>query len=153
MKVNILLNSTATRSGWLNIDPYAPLEDPNRSNAQVDGLDVFVDDGEVEELVALDVIDAVSSSDKIRLLNHWIAKLAHGGSLTISGLDLYQAARAIHLRQVDLLTANKLLYGENVPTTGAIPCEQMVKILSSSGLRVEDVKIINMKYVIKAVRP
>lgn len=151
MKVNITLGNEA-RSGYININPLADPNDPNFIRTNINDLGVYLDDGEAEEIIALDAIDYAPIQEKEHVLQHWLSKLALNGTIIIGGTEIGNVAKAFALNQLDLNKFTELAYGAQLQKAGLITAEQMTKVLTGLGLRVIEKKIFNFSYYIKAVR-
>lgn len=152
MKINLLLNSNDVRSGYLNMSPLAEPNDPDKIRCNPDNLSIYVDDGECEDFIATDMIDYVPQANKDTIMNHWMSKIALGGTLTIGGLDLTEVCRAITLRQISLQAGVECLYGKEIQRNSLIPAEQMRRLLEQKGYKIMEVKMIDLSYLIKAQR-
>lgn len=104
MKVNLLWGTGDELDDSININAVR--------GESVVNLDEAVEDAEATEIIALDVIDYVSPEDTDAVIDHWIKKLRHGGSLTIGGVNIFEVARCLNNYSLDIDMANKLLYGE-----------------------------------------
>ena len=80
MKVNITFDEDNNLNGYLNISP-------NQLSS--------VDDGEADEVRAIDVLPYFPEEESANLLMSWIKKLRHGGHLIIGALDIYEVAPEI----------------------------------------------------------
>lgn len=152
MKVNLTLNATTPRSGYININPLADPNDPNFIRANVNELHLYLDDGEADEIVALDVIDFVPIAEKENIISHWLSKLAIGGTISIGGNDIGQVTKAFTFNQLDLGQTAELLYGNQLTRQGLITCSQMRKILETAGLKVTAARLNNFSYYVTAER-
>lgn len=114
MKVNLLLdNPGGVRSGYLNIDPAAPPDDPHgRSACPIDRLEQLLDAGEVTELVAHDILDVFPSSRVGPVLEGWMSRLAHGGRLHLSVVDVREVCRGYLSGGITLGDVQELLHGQ-----------------------------------------
>lgn len=162
MKLNLLMYSDNVLAGYRNIDPYPKFQSEQTFSAEketgdVQNLDRLVDDGECEEIVALDIIDFVASNLKHQVIDNWIKKLAHGGKLTIGGHDLYSTAKALIVGTLSLDDSRSILYGDSTFAFGnrrtLFEVNEIVELLKSKGLVIASKHLQNNKYVISAVRP
>lgn len=157
MKINLLLNSKAVRSGYTNLDPLAPPGDPDRIPGTLTNLDDFVEDAEATEIVALDVIDFVPSTDTNDVLAHWIRKLRHGGILTIGGVDLRDVCKAVVFQQLNLTEANLLLYGEQEAPwqyrKATLTLQHVINALEEQGMEITRKHSDRFRYCVTARRP
>lgn len=116
MKVNLLLNNPGDiRSGYINIDGAASVEEcqqDGRVSGRLDNLEHTIDANELDELVAMGILDHFPMKQADEVLDHWLSRLKHGGILTVSVTDLRQVARELLDNTADIADINKLLYGE-----------------------------------------
>lgn len=156
MKVNLLINSRDVRSGYINIDPYAVPGDADRVQGSIWDLDDVADDGEVTDLIALDVIDYVGSEQADTVLSGWIGKLRHGATITVGGIDMHEVAHALISRKLGLVEANVLLYGwQQAPwdyRKSTFTIQHVIQFFREKGMKLERKHIHQYKYVITARR-
>jgi len=134
MKVNLLVNQPGdVRSGYLNIDPAAPADcQDGRVHGDLSKLSL-VEANEATELVAHGILDRYSVQDADTVLDQWIGKLAHGGTLSISVVDIREVARAVLYGTILLEDANALLHaGKQCSLTMG----RLVDVLQSKGLKI-----------------
>jgi hypothetical protein len=158
MKVNLLLNAPAdVRSGYLNIDPLAPPQDPTRVQGRLDDLTHSVDAAECEELVAHDVLDRFGPDQVDGVLEHWLSRLRRGGRITVSAVDAREVARALLNGTLALADANALLHGEQRNDWElrrvSLTLAQLAEALSSRGFKVLTKRVVNYRAVVTAERP
>lgn len=151
MRINLLLNSNEVRAGYVNVDPFADPQDTTKTRLQLDQLD-FVDRGEVQDLLALNIIDFIPSTDKDNYLNYLLSLLAIGGTITLGGINIDTVARSYANHQIDLATVNVLLYGQNPTKSGLINLTQLENVLAGKGLRILEKKQVGFEYFVKAER-
>lgn len=155
MKVNLLINNAAdVRSGYLNIDPFAQSDDgAGRFKCGLDRLDLLVDPGECEELVAHDVLDAYPAQSVDAVLDHWLSRLAHGGTIALSVVDMREVARAFLAGSLNLEEANKLLHGVGVTKKSTLSVDILSDVLEGKGMKVLVRRVENYRAVVVAQRP
>lgn len=159
MKLNLLINNSGdVRNGYLNIDPSANPEDPyGRVRCDLDNLDPLVDANEATEVVALDILDYYATTDVDRVLNHWLSKLAHGGTLTVSVVDLREVSRQFLAGGLGLDEANLLLHGEQDGPMRFRMCsltlDHLSAVLENKGLKVLKRRIVDRRAVVTCQRP
>lgn len=158
MKVNLLLdNPGGVRSGYLNIDPYAEPDDPRRQRASPAALDEVVCDAECSEFVAINVLDYYPIYDVNTVFDHWVKKLAHGGSLIVSVVDTEEVARLWVADCISPQDAAELLYGKQKriwevrksPHTLA----SVAEMFRSRGLQIVEQRVRNAIVLVKGTRP
>lgn len=157
MKVNLLINSNAIRNGFLNIDPFAHGAE-GKTAGDLSNLDSLVDDAECDQLVADDILDYLPMDVRDAALDNWIKKIRHGGTLSIGGVDIREAASAYLLHYIDLKQVTGLIYGQQ-----RLPCEyrkstmtlqHVIKALNDRGMDIITKKKYNVcYYTVTARRP
>jgi hypothetical protein len=163
MKLNLLMASDDIRAGYRNLDCFPEVLNKNQSFSQekeycenIQNLDSVCEDGEAEEIIALDVIDYIDIRNKQNVMDHWIKKVAIDGRIVIGGIEIKEVARNIYLDRLDLEESINLLYGDpNFPfgnRKGCLSSEIISNLLQSRGLRIISKKLINYKYCIIAER-
>ncbi len=156
MKINLTLAEDSPRSGFKNIDPYAPLGHPLRTIGDVANLDEYCEDAECEELVALDVIDYMPALQLDNILSHWLKKIRHGGTIAIGGIDMREVSRAFVSQKLSLEDANLLFYGaQRAPwqyRKSTLTLQKVIDLLESKGLKILQKRINEYSYMVKAER-
>lgn len=157
MKINLLVNSNDVRSGYTNIDPFASPTDTQKVIGNVYDLDEYVDDGEAIDLLALDVIDYVSPASTDAVLDIWIKKIRHGGTITIGGIDMREISHAFLNNKISLTEANILLYGaQRAPyeyRKATLTIQHVINMFKERGFKLERKQIIQYHYYVTARRP
>lgn len=153
MKLNLLLaDLTNAKTGWINISPFSHETNPEVVRGELHNLGVFIDQGELSEILALDILDFVPVSQRKELLAHWISFLEHGGKLILSGVDMYEISKLAFLRAFNLEQLNNVFYGQNVIRQGLFDIQYIVNILGELGLEILSAKLENLYYIIEARR-
>jgi hypothetical protein len=157
MKINLLYNSNMVRAGYLNLDPFAPPDDPDRINGDIVNLDEYVEDAEATDIIALNVIDFMPSSDTNDIIVGWIKKLRHGGTITIGGVDIRDVAKATIYQQLSLTDTNLLLYGaQRAPweyKKATLTLQHLINALQGQGMEIMKKHSENFTYHVTARRP
>ena len=111
-KINLIYGKGDVLHTHVNINPFANDADGEKIiRGDISNLDKYVDDAELSELVAQDVIDYIPISETQKTLNNWISKIRIGGTIILGGVDLLESCKALSLRQIDTLEANFILHG------------------------------------------
>lgn len=158
-RLNLLIGDPANvRSGYTNVDPLAPDGDPaGRVRCDPGNLDPVVDAGEAVEIVAHDIIDRVPMHQANALLEHWLSKLAHGGTIVLSCVDILEVARSLLGRFITVEQANVLLHGEQDERwrfrQANYTLVQLADTLAGKGLRVQSKRINECRAIVVAQRP
>jgi hypothetical protein len=158
VKVNLLLDSpSGALPGHLNLDPLAPAGDASRTPCDPTDLSPYVDAGEAQELLAHDVLDHVQLPRADAVLAHWASRLAHGGTLTVSCVDMMAVAHALADRTLSPEDAALLLHGEqrrgwDYRHSGRT-LAQLARGLEGLGLQVLRKRTAGLRAVVVARRP
>ena len=151
MKLHLHQNPEDELNGYTNICLGAT---ENRDEE----LDAAVDDAEVVELVANNVLEFIPLTDLVNFLEHLIQKLRHGGTLVITGVDAYTVAKDYTSYRLSIENFNVLLHG-NQRDAANIKCATltlhgMVNFLREEfGLTIMRQHLEDYNYVIEAKRP
>jgi hypothetical protein len=159
MKINLLIEQPNILSGYLNISPV--LINEKILKGQPDKLDDFVEDNECKEIIASYITDYYPSSKIGPMIDHWIAKLRHGGQLIMEGIDLEEISRGFLSHQLksnttssNLQNMNDVLYGdEKLKKQSMLTCGDLAGALKQCGLKIIRSSINNYRYSITAIRP
>ncbi len=113
MKLNLLLdNHNDVRSGYVNVDPFAPEQDKyGRVRADVNNLDAVVEAGEATKIVVSDILSYFPPEQVDEILTNWLSKLAHGGTLAVTVVDLREVARKFLANIIPIEDMQSLLHG------------------------------------------
>jgi hypothetical protein len=156
MKVNLLYKSNNLLSGFINIDPFSSKEDIE-SNKKIQGnigdLDWVVEDSECTQIIAEDVLNYFAGPEVDQVIENWVRKLRHKGTIIIGGVDLFEVCRGIDGRYIDLVNANILLYGEDGEKKSILSSIDLSKALRNLGLKIIKNRCNSYKYIIEAERP
>lgn len=159
MKVNVLLDNPGDcRSGYLNVDPFAPADcSDGRVRGDASDLSTLVDAGECSEVVALDVLDYFPGAAVDQVLRNWLSRLCHGGRLTVSVVDLREVSRALLAGNVSMDDANELLTGKQEKAwqfkKSVFTLSQLVEVMTNLGYRVLAKRVQNYRAVVTVERP
>ena len=126
-------------NGYLNIcQGPATTNDQERVYAELQNIDNMVDHNECTDVLALDVIDYLPLGLRHNVINHWCTKVAHGGTITLSGLNLQEVTRLIFNGKIsDVAEINRIVYG-NISNVWTIrksftPPEDTAGMIMSTG--------------------
>lgn len=158
MKINLLLDNTGdVRSGYINIDPFAPDNDAaGRLKGDISNLDHVVDDGEAIEIIALEVLDYFPGHQADAILTNWLKKLARSGRLTLSVVDVREVARAICANEMSPEDINEHLHGKQEKPwqyrKSAYTLTQIAEVLGNLGYKILARRVQNFRAVITVER-
>lgn len=149
MKVNLTINGPSV-DGMMNFDPLS--SDGGKIKADLSNLDDYVDKAEVTELRVSDVLDFIMPEQLGKVLTYWISLLAHGGKITLDGVDALEVAHALTYGNIDLNQYNALLHG-NVPQRSiSLALPVVVDMLKQQGLRISRKTLNEFRYLVEATR-
>lgn len=135
----------------LAIQPTGTMPNYDLTVNNVEVLDMFVDDGECQEIKVDYFLTSVKAEEIKSVLEKIVSKLHIGGVLTIVDIDFYLIANAYALDKTNLESVNNLLYTN--PSQSAITIDIIEAILTHFGVTITQ-KFIGDKYnfVIKGTR-
>ena len=111
MKINMSFDGNV-KQGYTNIDPFAlPNDKPHKLNCHPDNLDILVNDGEAEEILAHNVLNYIENNKLFFVLKSWCKKLSHNGILEIIYVDIVEICRLLTTNQIKENIAISLIYG------------------------------------------
>lgn len=156
MKLNLLLdNPDDYRNGYTNIDPFA--QDERFLKADVSNLDHSYDEGEVEEIVAHEILDYFPIGQVNQIINGWLAKLAPGGKLIVSTVDIREVSRLYLLDMLSIEEVSELIHGASLRgwdnRKTSFTMSQFVELFKSRGLRVLSARVDRYLCVVTCERP
>jgi hypothetical protein len=149
VKVNLLVgNPGGVRSGYINIDV--------KKAEDVADISEHVDAAEASEVVALDIIDRFPASDGDKVLDNWLSRLARGGVLTMSFVDVREVARGILSGKLSPEDIQELLHGRpEVPhdeRRASYTVAQLAEVLANRGYTVLKKRVENYRGVVSVRR-
>ncbi len=131
MKINIILSNAgeAYRQGYENINLLTQQD-----------LSCIADNGEAEEVLALNVLDYLPYPNIANIVSHFVSKLAHKGKLIIQVVDTLEVCKALANRSITMGEAATLLYGEQSEPwnfrKAPFTIVDLVALFQSKGLRI-----------------
>ena len=111
-KVNLIYGQGDVLHTHININPFS--EDADGENiirANIMNLDEHVDDAELSELIAADVIDYIPLNEVNDVLSNWAKKIRVGGKIVLGGTDLVEVCKAMSQYRISITDANELIHG------------------------------------------
>jgi trans-aconitate methyltransferase len=150
LKVNLLLgNPGDIRSGHLNLDATIDAPDGERFPCSVNDFGEMVSPNEAEAVVALDVLDRLPREHAQAVLSYWASRLARGGTLTVSALDVEEFATHVHLQEVPVEELDNAIYKRRSAHT----LKSIIEGVQKAGLQVEQAYLDGVRAVVIARRP
>ncbi len=158
MKINLLIDNPGDyKNGYNNIDPFAPETNGDlRLKSDISNLDSLVDDGEANEILALEILEYFPGNVIDDILQNWLKKLAHGGILTISGVDFTEIARGFLSSNLSLEDVNELLLGKQEKSwqtkKSVFTLLKLVEVFEGLGYKILKKRIYNYRAIISIQR-
>lgn len=155
-KINLVYGTGEVYNGFLTLNPFLEQETDSIKRCDIKNLNNFVDDGEVEELIAINILEYFNANKIPEILSHWIKKVAINGKIIISVTNVYDVARCFVNGIINLETFNGLVHGTNekpyMVRRSCLTSTLIENFLKSAGLKIMKRKINNYNVVIEAVR-
>ena len=112
-KVNLIYGKGDVLHTHININPFAEQADGETIiRDDVMNIDRHVDDSELTELVAYDVLDYIPITNVENVINNWVKKIRYGGKIILGGTDLLEVSKSLSQYRIDITEANLLLHGD-----------------------------------------
>ena len=112
------------------------------------------DDGELDEILASDIVEYIPRNAFDKVILGWIAKLRKGGIFKIDFLELYEVCRLFYLQRITMSDVNFLLHGPSEKgwdhKTVNLTLPQACATLSKLGLKILSKQISNARATIVA---
>ncbi len=113
----------------------------------------IAEDSECSEIYAPGILDYIHHSKLEFALRMIVAKLRHGGKLTIGGTDIMEAAKENFRIECNIIEANRVAFGqEDDPKTGQYSLLFISSLLSQYGLKIITKKLHQHTFLVEAVR-
>ena len=148
MKVNLTIGG-AKKSGYLNIDAL--------ENLEIRNLDEYVDNAECFEIIADDVIDYLPRQEISVVIDNWVSKLRHQGTIVIGGTDAYEVCKMFSQNAIDLQELNNLFHGQQTQEwdvrLNQLTLQTVSEELEKRGLKTLKKRINGFKFSVDAERP
>lgn len=153
MKLYLSINKKPL-NGYLNLSPISQYEETKPCDLK--NLDHYVDRSSLKQIIAEDVIGYIEVENLLDTLRHWVSKLRLNGELVITGIDMYEVCREVLNQNINIPTANKILYGEHQHSwnfrISTVTLYDVVSLLNELGLKIMEKKLEGINYCIKSRR-
>lgn len=133
MRINITNDPTDIRTGYKNVFTF-----PINGILAVDYKTLANINGPVEEIIAVNVLQAVHFTEIKNVLTAWVNKLSSKGELYIQTLDGCLTSNIMHYQSGSPADLNKLIFGENPknPNLGIYNIQVLESLLKELGCQV-----------------
>ncbi len=156
MKVNLGCGNDV-RSGYINVDKMPPGKMPSDTYRQgdIESLDWLVEDGSIEEIIALDCLEYLQVAVMKNALLNWVEKLTQGGVLKILVPDCHSVAKAFAQGQFNLPEYNTIMFGTQEhgdSRLSAIDTNTLFEILTEAGLTISLKRYDGVAVYVEAIK-
>ena len=152
MKVFISVGEQAM-SGYTNIDPSGG---ENKISMDFRCLDSICEASQCMEICAPNITDYLHHSEIMPVINNWVSKLRHGGTIIIGGSDSYEICKGVVNGKIDTIEFNVRYYGNSNSfpfiKTGMYTRHDVESILVNMGLKIVHKRINDRCFVVEAIR-
>lgn len=147
MKLNLLYDRPNDLPGLIGVNPF----DVNADICcDLENL-YFCENGEVEEIVCNDVLSYYHQEQSNKMLQHFISKLAYGGTISVTDLNVYELTRQFTLGKITLEEFNSHLSGVHGRKSLHSPLSIIVAF-QGAGLKINLKKIQDFTFTIRGTR-
>jgi len=157
MKIYITLDLNNAPKDYLVLSPVVEENTDTIKHIDIRNLciDEYAENGELEEIVVEHILDYIPIADVIKVVNHLVKKIRHGGIINIIGVDGYLVAKAFVEIRMGIEQFNILLHGDNpaMLKTVVLTCQGISNFLAENGLEIMQRRIDVYQYSVKAKRP
>lgn len=140
MRLNLGCGSDV-RTGYINVDilPQSNVSSDIYRQGNINSLDWLVEDGTVEEIIAIDCLEYLPTNGIEQALINWANKLSSDGTLKIMVPDCHAIAKAFVLGQFNLKEYSQMTLGTqegNDNRLSVIDTDTLLRILQNVGLTI-----------------
>lgn len=154
MKVYVSINKEPI-PGYLNLR-QTPSDIPSVNQCEPANISYFVDDAECDELYVEGVLHHIHCEEVRNVLQHYVSKINHGGTLRITDEDFASICKAVVVGGITSEEGNKLLFGAGQNSyefyLGSYSMRDIVGILKEFGLRILKQRINGFQFVVEGYR-
>lgn len=115
-------------------------------------LDSLIEDGELEELRAIEILPLFSAKDFKKIIAHWTKKIAHKGKIIIGILDVMEIAKGIMKYDLTVEQARLYLYGHDNEKLSVFSIREISNELENLGLKIMRKRVEDYKAIVEAQR-
>ena len=156
-KINLIYGEGDVMHTHLNINPFCSEEKPNsivRSN--LINLDEYADDGELDEICALDVLSYLSRKEMVLALRSWISKIKIGGKIIIGGVDFFCVCKNFSKFEMSLEEASFACLGTQEPNylfrKSFITPIAVSSFLEDNGFSIQKARTDGYNFIVEGIR-
>ena len=113
-------------------------------------LDTICEAAECTEIIVENTLEYFPLQEVEVLINHWVSKLRHGGTLIIVANHLTKICKSYVNKEINMADANILLFGGRQSSVDPMEVQTMFTTL---GLKVLKCTLDNYRFIVKGQRP
>jgi len=156
MKLNLGCGNDI-RSGYINIDRMPQGQAPSDVYRQGDiqSLDWLVEDGMVDEIVALDSIEYLPTAIVKTSMVNWAQKLSPGGIMKLLVPDCHAISKSFALGQFSLKEFSHMIFGtqeNNDNRLSVLDAATLLSILKEIGLTVSLTRYEGVAFYVEVIK-
>lgn len=157
MLLNLIIGDQNKRvSNYINIDPLAQNETDTYRKGDISNLDWIAADGEVEHLIARNILSYFPTAALGQIIQNWLKKVKIGGTITIEDLDFESVCHALAENRINPNEAQELLWGKqskqwDIRKTG-ISIFGVIDLVKKLGFKISKNRFEGHNFVIVAQR-
>lgn len=145
------------RSGYVNIDrmPQGQMPKDTYRQGDIKSLDWLVEDGAVEEIIAIDSLEYLPTAVVKEALTNWAQKLSPGGTLKLLVPDCYAIAKSFAIGQFGLEQYSEMILGtqkNNDNRLSVIDANTLLDMLQELGLTISLKRYEGIAIYVEAIR-
>lgn len=117
-KLNVIFANAEYLNGYTNIASFYP-ENPSKEEHIIIGdikdLSWIVDNGELEELICMNVLEYIEYNNIGPVIANWVSKIKVGGKFILGFCDAFETARLFNIGSINIQDYNVLIHGKQNP--------------------------------------
>lgn len=156
MKLNLGCGNDI-RIGYVNIDkmPQGQTSPDTYKQGDIQSLDWLVEDGTVEEIVAIDSLEYLPTEMIKSALSNWAQKLSPGGTLKLLVPDCHAIAKSFAIGQFSLQQFSTMILGtqkDNDNRRSVIDTATLLDMIKELGLTISLKRYEGVAIYIEAIK-
>lgn len=139
------------RLGYHNFDIDKSIKDDNVYPQDVSNLNNvmildekhigrYINDGEVEEINALHIIEYFTPQELQEVMKNWASKLKIGGKIYLKSWDYKLIANHVVYNRIEINSLNNMIFGSdpNIPSRGFFDMLNIIQLLETIGFTINE---------------
>ncbi len=134
-------------NGYVHVDAN-PIDNNLKYIGKFYDLSQFAYYGEVEEIIAENIIDSLDLDERKKAVQHWYDLLAPGGTIKVIGMDIIELAKSLLMDELSLHDLNVLIFQRK----SISECNDVAEHLKSLGFKITRQRLEQHQFLIEAVK-